>query len=93
MVLQWGLLDELADRFTFGVSVFHAYGHQWACQVVFHPRKRAGFGLTDGEGCERFWSAIRHLIAGLRVSGVSYVFNHRSNYAHIPRSTIVGCLC
>ncbi|KZV80991.1 hypothetical protein EXIGLDRAFT_629247, partial [Exidia glandulosa HHB12029] len=53
--------------------VFHAYGHQWACQVVFHPRKRDGFGLTDGEGCERFWSAIRHLIAGLRVSG----FNRR----------------
>ncbi|EJD39760.1 hypothetical protein AURDEDRAFT_40155, partial [Auricularia subglabra TFB-10046 SS5] len=49
--------------------VFHAYGHQWACQVVFHPRKCAGFGFTDGEGCERFWSSIRHLIAGLRVSG------------------------
>ncbi|EJD43484.1 hypothetical protein AURDEDRAFT_41732, partial [Auricularia subglabra TFB-10046 SS5] len=49
--------------------VFHAYGHQWACQLVFHPRKRDGFGLTDGEGCERFWSAIRHLISNLRVSG------------------------
>ncbi|KZV88479.1 hypothetical protein EXIGLDRAFT_583717, partial [Exidia glandulosa HHB12029] len=66
---KWGLLAELADRLVFGVSVFHAYGHQWACQVVFHPRKRDGFGLTDGEGCERFWSSIRHLIAGLRVSG------------------------
>ncbi|EJD40664.1 hypothetical protein AURDEDRAFT_69821 [Auricularia subglabra TFB-10046 SS5] len=66
---QWDLLPELADRLVFGVSVFHAYGHQWACQIVFHPRKRVGFGLTDGEGCERFWSAIRHLIPGLRVSG------------------------
>ncbi|KZV90036.1 hypothetical protein EXIGLDRAFT_771164 [Exidia glandulosa HHB12029] len=62
-------LEEFADRFVFGVSVFHAYGHNWACQLVFHPRKRDGFGLSDGEGCERFWSAIRRLIPGLRVSG------------------------
>lgn len=68
--LKWGLLEELANRLVFAVSVFHAYGHQWACQLVFHPRKREGFGLTDGEGCERFWSAIRHLIAAMRVSGV-----------------------
>ncbi|EJD49274.1 hypothetical protein AURDEDRAFT_59670 [Auricularia subglabra TFB-10046 SS5] len=68
-VEKWGLLQELAGRLTFGVSVFHAYGHQWACQIVFHPRKRDSFGLSDGEGCERFWSAIRHLIACLRVSG------------------------
>ncbi|KZV83384.1 hypothetical protein EXIGLDRAFT_625725 [Exidia glandulosa HHB12029] len=67
--LQHGLLEEFADRLVFGVSVFHAYGHNWACQLVFHPRKRDGFGLTDGEGCERFWSAIRRLIPGLRVSG------------------------
>ncbi|KZV94701.1 hypothetical protein EXIGLDRAFT_586684, partial [Exidia glandulosa HHB12029] len=64
-----GFLEEYGDRFVFAVSVFHAYGHHWACQLVFHPRKREGFGLTDGEGCERFWSAIRHLIAGLRVTG------------------------
>ncbi|EJD41839.1 hypothetical protein AURDEDRAFT_68243 [Auricularia subglabra TFB-10046 SS5] len=70
-VEKWGLLQELAGRLTFGVSVFHAYGHQWACQIVFHPRKRDSFGLSDGEGCERFWSAIRHLIACLRVSGAS----------------------
>lgn len=69
---QWDLLPEIADRLVFAVSVFHTYGHQWACQLVFHPRKREGFGLSDGEGCERFWSAIRHLIAGLRVSGVRY---------------------
>jgi hypothetical protein len=56
---------------SFAVSVFHAYGHQWPCQLVYHPRKRQGFGLTDGEGCERFWSSIRILIPVLRVSGVS----------------------
>ncbi|GBE78980.1 hypothetical protein SCP_0201770 [Sparassis crispa] len=30
--------------------------------------KGIGFGLTDGESCERFWSAIRKLIPSLRVS-------------------------
>ncbi|KZV96829.1 hypothetical protein EXIGLDRAFT_574925, partial [Exidia glandulosa HHB12029] len=44
-----GFLEEFAHRLVFGVSVFHAYGHNWACQLVFHPRKRDGFGLSDGE--------------------------------------------
>lgn len=69
--LKWGFLDEFIDRIIFGISVFHAYGHQWPCQIVYHPRKCVGFGLTDGEGCERFWSALKKLIPGLRVSGVS----------------------
>jgi Kyakuja-Dileera-Zisupton transposase len=68
---KWGFLDEFLPRITFGISVFHAYGHQWPCQVVYHPRKCCGFGLTDGEGCERFWSSLKKLIPGLRVSGVS----------------------
>jgi hypothetical protein len=50
---KWKLLnDSTLSRITFAVSVFHAYGHQWPCQIVYHPRKRAGFGLSDGEGCE-----------------------------------------
>lgn len=68
--VQHGLLPECRNRIIFAVSVFHAYGHQWACQLVYHPRKCVGFGLTDGEGCERFWSEIRRLIPCLRVSGV-----------------------
>jgi Kyakuja-Dileera-Zisupton transposase len=68
--VKWGLMGEDLSRFVFAVSIFHAYGHQWPCQVVYHPRKCSGFGLCDGEGCERFWSAISHLIPSLRVSGV-----------------------
>jgi Kyakuja-Dileera-Zisupton transposase len=68
---KYQLLDEsILNRIQFGISVFHAYGHQWACQVIYHPRKREGFGLSDGEGCERLWSALKHLIPSLRVSGV-----------------------
>src|SRR5258705_8348490 len=52
-----------------GVSIFHAYRHQWACQLWYHPCKDALWGLLDGEGCERFWSKLCHLISGLHVTG------------------------
>ncbi|KAG6824466.1 hypothetical protein H0H92_006807, partial [Tricholoma furcatifolium] len=67
--VKWNFLDRYMSRLTFGISVFHAFGHQWACQVIYHPRKREGFGLSDGEGCERFWHSISKLIAYLRVCG------------------------
>ncbi|KIK14266.1 hypothetical protein PISMIDRAFT_117331 [Pisolithus microcarpus 441] len=49
----------------FGISVFHAYGHQWPCQIVYHPCKCVGFGLSDGEGCEHLWSSLKMLIPTL----------------------------
>ncbi|KAJ3733669.1 hypothetical protein DFJ43DRAFT_994490 [Lentinula guzmanii] len=67
--VNWGFLDEYLPRITFAISVFHAFGHGWACQCVYHPRKCIGFGLSDGEGCERFWHSISKLIAYLRVCG------------------------
>ena len=69
--IKWGFLQEYQPHMSFAISVFHTFGHQWPCQIVYHPWKRAGFGLTDGEGCERFWSALKKLIPGLHVSGVS----------------------
>ena len=68
--LKWGFLSDFIHRIIFAISIFHAFGHQWPCQIIYHPRKCLGFGLSDGEGCERFWSAIRKLIPSLRVSGV-----------------------
>ncbi|KAI6000228.1 hypothetical protein EDC04DRAFT_2584117 [Pisolithus marmoratus] len=49
----------------------HVYGHQWPCQIVYHPCKCVGFGLSDGEGCEWSWSSLKMFIPILRVSGVS----------------------
>ncbi|KAF8832984.1 hypothetical protein BDN67DRAFT_874954, partial [Paxillus ammoniavirescens] len=63
--------NSILSRFHYAILVFHAYGHQWPCQVLYHPRKRQGFGLSDGEGCKRLWSALKPLIRPLRVSGVS----------------------
>ncbi|KAJ3728198.1 hypothetical protein DFJ43DRAFT_1001246 [Lentinula guzmanii] len=70
--VNWGFLDEYLPRITFAISIFHAFGHGWACQCVYHLRKCIGLGLSDGEGCERFWHSISKLIAYLRVCGVSY---------------------
>ncbi|KAF8135243.1 hypothetical protein K438DRAFT_1911669 [Mycena galopus ATCC 62051] len=69
LCLKWGFLARFMDRIAFAVSVFHAFGHEWACQLLYHPRKRGGFGFTNGEGAERFWNSIRHLIAHLRICG------------------------
>ena len=66
---KWGFLAEFRDRMEWAISVFHAGGHEWACQVVYHPRKRKGFGRSDGEGCEHFWWKLSRLIPNLRVQG------------------------
>jgi len=68
-LLKWDFIPEWEGRIEFGVSVFHAYGHQWTCQLWYHPRKSEKWGLSDGEGCERFWSQLKRLISGLRVTG------------------------
>ncbi|KAG6905254.1 hypothetical protein DXG01_003939 [Tephrocybe rancida] len=70
--IKWNFLDRYVERISFGISVFHAFGHQWACQIIYHPRKRTGFGLSDGEGCEQFWHSISRLIAYLGVCGVDH---------------------
>ncbi|KAF7338870.1 hypothetical protein MSAN_02210100 [Mycena sanguinolenta] len=67
--LKWGFLARYMDRIAFAVSVFHAFGHEWACQLLYHPRKQSGFGLSNGEGAERFWKSISHLIAHLHICG------------------------
>jgi hypothetical protein len=65
------IIPELAQRCSFAVALFHAFGHRIQCQVVYNPRYRTGFGLANGEGNERVWSLSRDLIASERVMGVS----------------------
>ncbi|KAH9474109.1 hypothetical protein Pst134EA_001154 [Puccinia striiformis f. sp. tritici] len=54
------------SRLTFGTSVFHAYVHEWPCQVKYNPRYQKGWGLSDGESLERLWSALSPLVSPLR---------------------------
>ncbi|KAF9512304.1 hypothetical protein BS47DRAFT_1372841 [Hydnum rufescens UP504] len=58
-LLKWNIMPEWTGQIEFGVSVFHAYSHQWTCQLWYHPQKSEKWGLSDGEGCERFWSELR----------------------------------
>ena len=48
----------------------HAYGHEWACQLVYNPRLAPGLGLSDGEGTERLWFRLIKLIGIERSSSV-----------------------
>ncbi|KAG6906109.1 hypothetical protein DXG01_015873 [Tephrocybe rancida] len=70
--IKWNFLDRYVEQISFGISIFHTFRHQWACQIIYHPRKRMGFGLSDREGCERFWHSISRLRAYLRVCSVDH---------------------
>jgi Kyakuja-Dileera-Zisupton transposase len=89
-LLKWDFIPEWEGRIEFGVSVFHAYGHQWTCQLWYHPRKSEKWGLSDGEGCERFWSQMKRLISGLRVTGYHRrLFILDIQVEHITKSKLV----
>jgi len=89
--MKFNFLDAYVDRIIFGISVFHAYGHQWPCQLVYHPRKCKGFSLSDGEGCERFWKAIKGLIPSCRVSGYyNRIYTIDTQVKHIDGQSLMG---
>jgi hypothetical protein len=48
----------VAESSQFALPVLHCYGHKMHCQVEYSRRYLTGFGLTDGEGIERFWSSL-----------------------------------
>ncbi|KAH9446893.1 hypothetical protein Pst134EA_028881 [Puccinia striiformis f. sp. tritici] len=58
--------QESRHRVKFGTSVFHAYVHEWPCQVKYNPRYQQGWGLSDGESLERLWSSLSPLVSPLR---------------------------
>ncbi|KIK15530.1 hypothetical protein PISMIDRAFT_16447 [Pisolithus microcarpus 441] len=39
----------ITSRLRFATTAMHAYGHEWACQLVYNPRLISGLGLSDGE--------------------------------------------
>jgi hypothetical protein len=79
VLFQRNLLEEHWGRLKFGTSVFHAYAHNWLCQLDYNPRFNIGWGLSDGEGLERLWSDLSPLISPLRYA----TRNHRlASIAH-----------
>ncbi|KIK29762.1 hypothetical protein PISMIDRAFT_6531 [Pisolithus microcarpus 441] len=66
---QYDILDSsITSRVRFATTAMHAYGHEWACQLVYNPRLVVGLGLSDGEGTERLWSRFIRLIGIERTS-------------------------
>ncbi|KAH9812739.1 hypothetical protein DFH28DRAFT_1129505 [Melampsora americana] len=55
-------VERQLNRLKFGTSVFHAYVHEWGCQLTYNPRLNEGWGLSDGEGLERIWSFLSPLV-------------------------------
>lgn len=58
--------EERGRDLRFATSAWHAYAHEWTCQLKYNPRLNKGWGLTDGEGNERIWSDNDPLIAANR---------------------------
>jgi len=88
--IKFNFLSNALDHIVFGISVFHAYGHRWPCQIVYHPRKCPGFGLSDGESCERFWSSIKLLIPSLRVSGYyNRIYTLDTQVKHLDQKSLL----
>ncbi|KAK4700282.1 hypothetical protein P7C70_g5969, partial [Phenoliferia sp. Uapishka_3] len=52
-----------SGRLGMALAVFHAYAHIWLCQMLFNPRFLLGYGLSDGEGTERFWAFLAKLVS------------------------------
>lgn len=87
---KWNYIEGWRPWLVFGVAIFHAYRHQWACQLWYHPRKAGIWGLRDGEGCERFWSDLRQLIPALHVSGYyRRLYLLDIQIEHIARSKLI----
>lgn len=75
--MQYDILPlKITSRLQLATSAMHAFGHQWACQLIYNPRLRPGLGLTDGEGTERLWSRLRKLIPITRGCAVSINMFH-----------------
>ena len=90
-LLKWDFILEWEGCIEFGVSVFHAYSHQWTCQLWYHPQKSEKWGLSDGEGCERFWSQLKRLIPDLQVTGYHHhLFILDIQAEHIMKSKLVA---
>ncbi|KAG2056662.1 hypothetical protein BDR06DRAFT_1040389 [Suillus hirtellus] len=46
------LPETVTKQLRFATTAMHAYGHEWACQLVYNPQMCLGLGLSDGEGTE-----------------------------------------
>ncbi|KZS86524.1 hypothetical protein SISNIDRAFT_420781, partial [Sistotremastrum niveocremeum HHB9708] len=88
---KWDFIPEIAERIIWAISIFHAYGHHWACQLIYNPRKRDKFGLSNGEQCERIWSLLQRLISHGQLSGPYHrLYTINNQVMHIEDTSLPG---
>ena len=50
-LFQYDILSsDIIAQLQFTTMAMHAYGHEWACQLVYNPQLSENLGLSDGEG-------------------------------------------
>ncbi|KAH9468554.1 hypothetical protein Pst134EA_009092 [Puccinia striiformis f. sp. tritici] len=59
-------IEKDRSRLFFGTAVFHAFVHDWPCQLSYNPRYNDGWGLSDGDAMERLWSSLSPQVSPLR---------------------------
>ncbi|KAF8573175.1 hypothetical protein K439DRAFT_1376245, partial [Ramaria rubella] len=69
-IAKHDLIPDIAQRLSLAMSVFHVYAHQFCCQVVFHPHKHQGFGMSNGKGNEHIWALSKDTIGNEHISGI-----------------------
>src|SRR5258705_6319340 len=87
---------------TMGWTGYHVSNSVSQCSMHmdinlwYHPCKSDIWGLSDGKGCERFWSELQKLIPNLCVTGISLFYIQSMKVRikilmHYYNSTIVDC--
>ncbi|KIJ46504.1 hypothetical protein M422DRAFT_165232, partial [Sphaerobolus stellatus SS14] len=66
------LIPDISPCLSLATAAFHAYAHQFCCQIVFHPRKCVGFGMMNGEGNKHIWALSKDTIGSERISRVGF---------------------
>ncbi|KAH9817970.1 hypothetical protein DFH28DRAFT_926167 [Melampsora americana] len=61
---QIGILYNIGSNIEKGV--IHYGTSNWGCQVEYNPQLNVGWGLSDGEGCERKWNIGSPLVGHLQ---------------------------
>ncbi|KAF8586021.1 hypothetical protein K439DRAFT_1341836, partial [Ramaria rubella] len=76
-IAKHNLIPDIASRLSCGIVVFHAYAHQFCCQIVYHTHKQTGFGWSNGEGNKQMWALSKDTIRAEQVMGVCHSLPYR----------------
>ncbi|KAF9504501.1 hypothetical protein BS47DRAFT_1374384 [Hydnum rufescens UP504] len=56
---KWDFMPQFFHRLVFVVSIFHAYGHQWACQLWYHLERPSYGACRMGRDANSFGASSK----------------------------------